>query len=571
MSERIVIQCPSCEAKFAVSDESRLGKTLQCSKCAERFVAKAMGSNSSAGRSAARRATPKPRSNDDDFDTDDDQDVEADERPTRRRSQGTRRGGRGTSKVAKSNLPLIVGGAIGGLILVGAVLFFVLRPVTQPATQPAVAQSGQEVAAGVPATSNAVPPTQPVAQAGGPTAPSSEPVAEGCVDVEFEGEVDAESLRRVVGFLTFIYDKGYSIRTGNGVTTLTLQTGERASNIAFHIHFGQVTQIDVAQRRLKIRLDPAKVANLHPPAGFKLRKSKLQTAGKSSTPAGGPTAPSLDTVSVEFVGSADAGALMRVGARLNQLNQGTGFESSLNNGVATLTLKGVTDAKAVAAVVDFGEVTQVDAEKRRLTIRLDQAKVAKLDDPFKAIFGTPKSSAADATTTTATKNATAVPLVETTVGSVVLVPQTVLDGKVQLLVPKTFTVMSEAMKATKYPAGNRPTLVFTNDEGTVNLALNHTKNPMKPSQLPDFHRSMATQFRPVAQDWLSSELLTINGVLQFELDFRSRAIDTVIRNKITGMSLNDRLLLIALNATQAEEANWEKPFATILRSIKVTP
>src|SRR5262245_53612701 len=41
MADRILIQCPGCSAKLAISDASKLGKKIRCSKCSEVFVAKA--------------------------------------------------------------------------------------------------------------------------------------------------------------------------------------------------------------------------------------------------------------------------------------------------------------------------------------------------------------------------------------------------------------------------------------------------------------------------------------------------------------------------------------------------
>lgn len=38
MAERVVVECPSCFAKLALADESKLGRKIRCSKCAEVFV-----------------------------------------------------------------------------------------------------------------------------------------------------------------------------------------------------------------------------------------------------------------------------------------------------------------------------------------------------------------------------------------------------------------------------------------------------------------------------------------------------------------------------------------------------
>ena len=59
--------------------------------------------------------------------------------------------------------------------------------------------------------------------------------------------------------------------------------------------------------------------------------------------------------------------------------------------------------------------------------------------------------------------------------SVQLEERSVLGGKVVLLLPVTFELMGEEMLRLKYPAERRPTVVYTNPAGSVNVALNHTR------------------------------------------------------------------------------------------------
>jgi hypothetical protein len=49
-------------------------------------------------------------------------------------------------------------------------------------------------------------------------------------------------------------------------------------------------------------------------------------------------------------------------------------------------------------------------------------------------------------------------------------------NKYQLSIPGYFTEMSSLMKGSKYPRGNSPDVVYTNEEGTVNIAFKYTTN-----------------------------------------------------------------------------------------------
>ena len=112
MAGKISVECPSCLAKLSLPDSSKLGKKIRCPKCSETFV-------------------PEAPDDDDDFEED-----EIEDEPKRGAGKKSSSGGAATSKGAKkgakkasssgdgSNLPLIIGGAVGLLALVGAGLFF---------------------------------------------------------------------------------------------------------------------------------------------------------------------------------------------------------------------------------------------------------------------------------------------------------------------------------------------------------------------------------------------------------------------------------------------------------------
>ena len=151
MAGKISIECPACAAKLNLPDSSKLGKKIKCPKCSEIFVAE---SNA-----------------DEDFDDEDEMDD--DEKPSSRKrassggkdsAKGSRKGAaKGKSSQGNSNLPLIIGGVVGVLGLVGGGIYFsgllnskplpvapqpvVAAPVQPPAPPPAVAAPPQISAA----------------------------------------------------------------------------------------------------------------------------------------------------------------------------------------------------------------------------------------------------------------------------------------------------------------------------------------------------------------------------------------------------------------------------------------
>lgn len=149
-----------------------------------------------------------------------------------------------------------------------------------------------------------------------------------------------------------------------------------------------------------------------------------------------------------------------------------------------------------------------------------------------------------------------------------LAERALLSGKLSLLVPQSFTQMSEEMLRIKYPAERRPTIVLTNPEGSVNVAVNHTGNSLRPDQLREAHAAMDQTFRNVypSAKWNRSEVVSINGRQFFVLDLRTPAMDTEIRNIMGGTSLDGRFLIITFNCTKELEPEWEGVGQRIIES-----
>ena len=163
------------------------------------------------------------------------------------------------------------------------------------------------------------------------------------------------------------------------------------------------------------------------------------------------------------------------------------------------------------------------------------------------------------------------PLAEKTVGDIILEPKTVINGRVSLLIPWDFTLMDEETLRLKYPSDRRPTVVYTDDTGAVNVAINHTNTRLPQSELAAFLKHMDSMFRNLypSATWFKSEIVSINGREWFILELRTPAIDTEIRNIILCTSLDDRQLLVSFNVTKELEETWLEPAGVIVQSIQV--
>lgn len=154
---------------------------------------------------------------------------------------------------------------------------------------------------------------------------------------------------------------------------------------------------------------------------------------------------------------------------------------------------------------------------------------------------------------------------------VALGTRSLLGGLVEMLVPTSFQPMPEDLLKLKYPMERRPTLVLANETGSVSVALNHTRDHVPLARLAEFHRALEGSFRRLYPSavWFRSELTALNGRQFILLELRTPALDTEIRNLMLATSVDERMLLIAVNMTTELESQWLGPAHRMFQSVTV--
>ena len=153
-------------------------------------------------------------------------------------------------------------------------------------------------------------------------------------------------------------------------------------------------------------------------------------------------------------------------------------------------------------------------------------------------------------------------------GNQELTRKTVLNRGCTIMLPTSFSALSADLIELKYPnAGHRPAEVYSNVEGTINVALNHTQSKTKPSDLPAVRKAMEAQFNRAPFQFIKSDLRSINGSDFVVLEFVSQAVDTKIYNLMAMGSLEGRLVIITFNCTEPHRKQWEHIGKEIINSI----
>ncbi|WP_226390529.1 hypothetical protein [Penaeicola halotolerans] len=146
----------------------------------------------------------------------------------------------------------------------------------------------------------------------------------------------------------------------------------------------------------------------------------------------------------------------------------------------------------------------------------------------------------------------------------------VLNEKITLLLPSDFTLMDESTLLIKYPnTANRPTEVYTNDKGSINIAFNHTSNPISEQELNQVQTAIKQQLSATnGIEILKTDKLTSNNSEFLTIEFMSNAIDTKIYNKMFITVLDGKLLLGTFNCTMNDLDKWQPLSKQMISSIK---
>lgn len=156
-------------------------------------------------------------------------------------------------------------------------------------------------------------------------------------------------------------------------------------------------------------------------------------------------------------------------------------------------------------------------------------------------------------------------------GEIKLEKKTLLNGKVEILLPKEFNVMPENMLKLKYPSTQRPTLVYSDEDGKINVAFNHTISKATQQQIDSYKDYFISTFKKSypSAEWIGSGVKKINERNVGYLEVITPAIDTQIYNLLFFTDLDERLLLTTFNCTIDEKEKWFDTAHKIMSSLSL--
>lgn len=573
MPERIVIQCPECAAKFGITDRSTLGKSVRCPKCSENFIAQELAkSKTSAKNAETYRADEVP---------------DDDDKPKARRGQPT-------SKLKTKGLPLgaIVGGAIGCVIVVGGTAYFL----SGPKPDPVVVQSNTAPANNAVETTAASPSPQAAPQSEQGQAPELAAAVATTEQTDATQAASGEQAPTPTSTLTVAALSDPSSITQAAVASVaTEKPATSASGTAPTPNPTTTPSSESAVAIPPADAVPGTAAtpdqNAVPPAvatGKESAQSAAPLAGSTwskrtlITPGEPEPLPSVpgNIFTMNFSAKVDGPNMARVQERLRRLFGSQGRPSNKLYSDIRLEFKDV-DAEAMAKRIDFGKVSQMDSAKKSFVVTIDYKRLLELEPEsgipvavFGKNFNLPPSlfpfggSPVDAIKSLPVVKTDVVPLEPTTIGDFKLVPQSVANDRVKLLMPTTFKLKPHNSKLTKSFSLTQPQFVFRNEKGTVTISINQTKQPVVEDGLPNLVGAMAMAFSKTLVGDCRTQIVEIDSRRHGELLFNSKVRNTEFVNHIIMRGYQGELLIVTANATPDEFPAYKDAIEACLLSLQ---
>ena len=136
----------------------------------------------------------------------------------------------------------------------------------------------------------------------------------------------------------------------------------------------------------------------------------------------------------------------------------------------------------------------------------------------------------------------------------------------KIKIPSEFKIMSDEIVNVKYTNGNAPSLVYTNDKTTINVALVMNDVTMKNSQIEEYVKTMESTYKNYSKD-VKLNFWERNNHKIGEMKFTTQGSDTEIYNHIIAFSVNDKLRLVNFNCTKEQMSEWLEVSKFIMDSI----
>lgn len=149
--------------------------------------------------------------------------------------------------------------------------------------------------------------------------------------------------------------------------------------------------------------------------------------------------------------------------------------------------------------------------------------------------------------------------------------KTIMNDKVEILMPKGWKPMSEELIKIKYPRSRPPKLVYSDVTGAISLAFNHTDSKASPATLEKYKEVLKTSLENAYPDavWEEDAIKEINGKKAGVFRVLTEAVDDKIYNYMVFTDVDGTLLICSFNCIEKKIKEWKPVAHEIMNSLNV--
>lgn len=138
------------------------------------------------------------------------------------------------------------------------------------------------------------------------------------------------------------------------------------------------------------------------------------------------------------------------------------------------------------------------------------------------------------------------------------------NGNFSIKLPLDFEIMTDELISLKYPNDKKPGIVYTNDDTSINVAINLTD--IKVDSVKEYTNLVRSAFDPIYKD-VEVNIFDYESHQIGEVKLVSPADDTYIYNHMIFFTINGKLRIVTFNCTSDLQKNWKKVGEFIMNSL----
>lgn len=139
-------------------------------------------------------------------------------------------------------------------------------------------------------------------------------------------------------------------------------------------------------------------------------------------------------------------------------------------------------------------------------------------------------------------------------------------GGILLKIPKDFEIMAAEYVEMKYPLEDRPSLVYTNEDGSINIGYSVKETLLGNDEVEETTKQVADIYDDIFES-LDFDIIKKDNYNIGMLKFISPAVDSKIYNHLMIMSIDGKVVMVSFNCMEEDMDEWKAVGDFILKSV----